>query len=444
MAYSELIKNFNRIRAYLRSFYVFGFRHREEFTQKSARSYDNERRRVESWLGDYMSFGQDEDGRRVFLSVDSRSIPENPLYRAFRTKSFTARDITLHFHLLDILRAAGGLSITEVMDELAYRFPESEEDDLPDESTVRKKLREYASLGLLRTEKRGRETIYLRNEDQTDPGSWDAAAAFFSEAAPLGVIGSYIQDRLPEKIPFFRFKHHYILNALDSEVLYAIFPAIGEKRLLTFTWGHRIMPRRKTSPEDAARAESRSVPPRRKTSPEDAPRAESPRVEMFSVLPLKLYIGTQSGRQYLLAWSPDTDRFSFYRVDLMDNVKAGALYEVPDGLDARLEDFCAHIWGVAGNSAAPPVHIEMTVCVGPEEGFIADRLEREKRCGSVEKLDDTHWRFSADVYDALEMLPWLRTFTGRVTDLKCTDRRVITRFWEDFDRLAEMYLAEKG
>ena len=68
MAYSELIKNFNRIRTYLRSFYVYGFRHRDEFTQKSARSYDNERRRLESWLGEYMSFGQDEEGR-LFLKI---------------------------------------------------------------------------------------------------------------------------------------------------------------------------------------------------------------------------------------------------------------------------------------------------------------------------------------------------------------------------------------
>lgn len=112
MAYSELIKDFKRIQAYLRSFYVYGFRHRNEFTQKSTRSYDNERRRVESWLGDYMSFGQDENGRRIFLSVDSRAIPENPLYRAFKTKSFTDRDITLHFHILDILKITGGLSGT--------------------------------------------------------------------------------------------------------------------------------------------------------------------------------------------------------------------------------------------------------------------------------------------------------------------------------------------
>lgn len=67
MAYSELIKSFSRIRTYMRSFYVYGFKHRGEFDEKSARGYDNERRRIESWLGDYMSFGQDADGRRVFV-----------------------------------------------------------------------------------------------------------------------------------------------------------------------------------------------------------------------------------------------------------------------------------------------------------------------------------------------------------------------------------------
>ena len=88
IAYQELIKNFSRIRDYMRQFYVYGFRNRSEYRQKSARSYDNERRRIESWMGDYMSFRQDESGKAVFLSVDSRAIPANPLYHGFKAKSF--------------------------------------------------------------------------------------------------------------------------------------------------------------------------------------------------------------------------------------------------------------------------------------------------------------------------------------------------------------------
>ena len=55
MAYSELVKSFERIRSYMREFYVYGFKSREEYSIKSARSYDNERRRIESWIGDFMS-----------------------------------------------------------------------------------------------------------------------------------------------------------------------------------------------------------------------------------------------------------------------------------------------------------------------------------------------------------------------------------------------------
>lgn len=399
MAYSELIKNFSRIRVYLRSFYVYGFRHRNEFTQKSARSYDNERRRVESWLGEYMSFGQDAEGRRVFLSVDSRAIQENPLYRAFRTKSFTDRDITLHFHILDILKVMDGLSITEIMDQLSDRLSEFENDELPDESTIRKKLREYTYLGLIETAKRGRETIYVLSEDHTDLASWSAAAAFFSEAAPLGVVGSFLQDRLPEKFRKFRFKHHYILNALDSEILYELFTAIGESRMITFT----------------------------------------ARKQRTTALPLKVYIGTQTGRQYLLAWSPVKERFFFFRADMIDSVKRGDIFSLSDALKKHLEDFQSHAWGVTGNNNARLEHIEMTVFAGPDEGHIVERLEREKRCGRVEKLDDRHWKFTADVHEAFEMLPWLRTFTGRITDLQCTDRRVIYRFWKDFNEMAQMY-----
>ena len=55
-SYSELIKNFERIRAYMREFYVYGFKSRDGYNQKSARSYDDERRRIESWLGDHMDY----------------------------------------------------------------------------------------------------------------------------------------------------------------------------------------------------------------------------------------------------------------------------------------------------------------------------------------------------------------------------------------------------
>ena len=111
MGYSELIKDFNRVRAYPREFYVYGFRSREEFNAKSDRSYANERRRVESWLGEYMHFRQDETGKQMFLSLDSRELAHNPMYKAFKAKSFTDIDIVFHFCLLDLLADGGELTV---------------------------------------------------------------------------------------------------------------------------------------------------------------------------------------------------------------------------------------------------------------------------------------------------------------------------------------------
>ena len=81
----------------------------------------------------------------------------------------------------------------------------------------------------------------------------------------------------------------------------------------------------------------------------------------------------------------------------------------------------------------------MTVRVPPGEEFIVDRLEREKRCGSVTAVDDHTCKYAADVYDASEMLPWLRTFIGRVVSLECSSAYVTQRFYEDLDAMQALY-----
>ena len=147
MPYYELIKNFEKVRSYIREFYIYGFKSRTEYDAKSARSYDDERRRIESWLGDYMHFTQTAEGKNVFLSVDSRVTRRNPFYKAWKAKSFTDGDITLHFAIFDILYTPEvKKTLAELVEEidqlLSYRMTF-------DESTVRKKLKEYAQEGII-------------------------------------------------------------------------------------------------------------------------------------------------------------------------------------------------------------------------------------------------------------------------------------------------------
>lgn len=407
MAYSELIKNFERIRSYMREFYVYGFKSREEYDDKSARSYDNERRRIESWLGDYVSFHQDSSGKNVFLSVDSRRIPHNPLHKAFKAKSFTDKDITLHFYIMDLLADGSALSSKEIMDRISDEYLSHFGGSFSlDESTVRKKLKEYESLGLLRSGKQGREVFYQRTDDTTvNLDSWSDALAFFSEADPVGVVGSFLTDKLEKISDAFRFKHHYILHALDSDVLCELLRAIDEQCAVELTVKNL-----------------RSGHDYRRT-----------------VCPLKIYISTQTGRQYLLGYRYRGGHMVFFRLDAIKKVTFGNVEADYANYLNDQKQFDRHLWGVSTGQDHNLDHIEMTVRYDPGEEFILRRLQREKRHGSLEILDAHTCKFIADVYDASEMLPWIRTFIGRIVDLKCSNQFVVELFYEDLMRMNDLY-----
>lgn len=176
MAYKELIKNFSKIRNYLKEFFVYGYNSRGSVGRKSDRSYDDEKRRIQSWLGDYVEEAHGPDGKTTALSIDVRNVGFNPLYRAWKSASFTDKDITLHFILMDILdpravaqqaegspsgSSAGRFSLTEIIslidEEYLSRFNKPLEFD---ESTIRKKLAEYEKQGLIEISKDGNKSVY--------------------------------------------------------------------------------------------------------------------------------------------------------------------------------------------------------------------------------------------------------------------------------------------
>ena len=106
------------------------------------------------------------------------------------------------------------------------------------------------------------------------------------------------------------------------------------------------------------------------------------------------------------------------------------------------QKFDEHLWGVSTGPDYNPDHIEMTIHFGPGEEFILHRLDREKRHGRIELLDDQTCRFIADVYDASEMLPWIRTFIGRIVDLQCSNKFVVKTFNDDLRHMEAIYGGE--
>lgn len=407
MAYSELIKNFESIREYMREFYVFGFRNRDEVGSKSARSYDNERRRIESWLGEYMSFHQDSNGRAQFLSVDTRSMNQNPLYQAFKAKSFTDNDLILHFFLLDMLDEEW-MGFREIVDGLYdnYFSDTTTEVDM-DETTIRNKLKEYVELGLIERRKVGKAFEYRRSIDTLELESFKEAIAFFTEANPLGVVGSYIQDKEDMSSDTFLFKHQYMLYALDSEILYHLLDAISKHRIVEI----KVKGTKKTN------------------------------ISSMRLLPMRIYVSASNGREHVLAFDYLGNHFTFVRLDNIRSVKLEEPESNWDDFEEKYIKFSKNQWGLSRYQSKDRSldHVEMTIHIEPYEEHIINRLEREKRNGSVIKIDEETYKYVVDTRDAYELMPWIRTFICRIVKLESTNEVLVTNFYDDLDKLIKMY-----
>lgn len=411
MAYTELIKNFERVREYMRQFYLYGFKSRDEYNIKSARSYDDERRRIENWLGEYMGFKNSASGKNVFISIDSRNVKSNPLFKAWKTCSFTDRDITLHFIIFDILKNnPDGITTGDICLAIEEDYLSSFDNPLSfDESTIRKKLKEYINLGLVIGEKHGKTVLYKLAEDDVKVNA--DALAFFTESAPCGVIGSFIADKKPANNRNFSFKHHYITQTMDSEILAKLFVAVRENRRVKI-FNHS---------------------------------ARSGNHIEVDALPLKIYISTQNGRQYVIVHHFDFDRMMSYRLDYITDVELGEVFEEAEIYHEKLSRMQKHMWGVSASKYEDRTnHIEFVISFEENESYIYKRMLREKRCGTVELTGKGMCKFSADVYDEKELIPWMRTFIGRIVKVRFTDKELEKTFKDDIRSMYAMYCGEGG
>lgn len=405
----------------MRDFYIYGFKVRDEYTRKSARSYDNERRRLASWLNDFMRFRETKDGKQVYIAINSRNTTHNPLFNAWKARSFTDNNLTLHFLILDILHEPNVvLTLNEILEKINDQLAKFDELTVFDKSTVRKKLNAYVKLGLLEKTKESRIVYYNRSKDeQTFPQDM---LHFFAETTPCGVIGSFINDRQAnENAPsLFSFKHHFITGTLDCEILNLILNAIQNEQSIAI----EVFPHRKK------------------------------RLTKTTIVPLKIMRSATNGREYVLGFNYKYSTISPYRLDSILNVKALDFCEDYALLSSKLDDIQKNMFGInpsknpislkdyvdLDNAPKPNLsHVEFTITYNCNESFIPKRLEREKRCGTVEYLNESSCKFSADVHDAHELLPWIRTFIGRITSINFSDKTLEKLFLNDLQKLYSLY-----
>lgn len=413
--FSELIKNFEKTRDYVRDFFIYGFKVRGDFDRKSARTYDDEKRRAESWLGELLRYDDSVRGRQISISVDSGRIPENPFYNAFYSKSFTDNDIRLHFLIQDVLYDGSALSLREIVDGIDERYG-----IFFDEQTVRNKLKEYISEGIIFSEKRGKTAYFSLSSDRADEyfsefGGLSDAVKFFSETGEFGVVGNSILKSVGAENDIFLMKHNYIVHSLEDAVLPDILEAIEEKRTLSL---------RTFSAKNRSKKESENL-----------------------VVPMRISASVQTGRRYLVAYIPLYNRFNAFRLDYVRAVKRGEPFEEFDEIYEKYRQNEKRCFGVSFGERRETGNVTplvITIKIGANEEFIVNRIVREKRCGTLEKLSDSLYRLTIDAFDPVEPMHWIKTFIGRIVKIEGGNAAASELFRSDIERMNAMYNDNKG
>lgn len=423
-----LMKKIKYIRDFIRDFYIYGYKSRRQFENLSGSSYDNKLNTVQAVFPDYLDSYYD-GGKKFFIPIDSRSGSRNPLYKLFKMRSFTPSNIVTSFFILDYLKskensASAGATIIEMLAGMigysalfdSFNHNLSHSLTTQDEKTFNKRLRELRDLGVICAKNDHRGNIYslAKDPDIFSMGLCDAVQ-FFSEVSLCGVIGSYILDKYPCKDDIFCYKHHCLSNALDSEICYNLLNAIQEKSPVTIDY---------------------------KNSRKNRPLSSQ-------VLPLCIFTGTRTGRQYLISVPIEKHRkgtrLSVFRLDYINSVKIEkSSPEIFERFDVLRNHLCAaqkHIWGVSIQNPVPK-RVFFQLRIDDQEEHIYHRLVREKRCGKITRNGNL-LTFEAELFDPQEILPWVRSFTGRIARVDFSDPALTKKFYDDMKSMYDLYAPSK-
>ncbi|MBA3926813.1 WYL domain-containing protein [Listeria rustica] len=404
-SFNELIKNFAVIRNYVREFYVYGFKQREDFTAKSGRSYDNERRRIESYLREYVEVEQQGNGKALRLFIDPNEVTENPMFAVWQAKSFTKNDVFLHFVLMDIFKEGAAYSVNQVLARIDTDYLVHFQDGFMVEAlTLRKKLAEYVELAVLRRETRGREIYFSRVASVALSDRALRAVQFFKEMAPLGVLGHYLlqQERGLDEV--FRYKHYFVMHTLEEQVCLDLLSAIREECWVALTRFGR---------ERALR-----------------------------FMPVKVLVSAQSGRRYVVGKSKAGQFFAFHRLDQIERVE---LAEVATDFVMEKEHFDEvrkFMWS-AGFDRRVVHELRVTLAIDEiREAYMLDRIRMEGRHGTLVRLTSKRFEFRIETYDLNGMKPFLRTLVGRIESLDSGDPAWERQFYAEIADMYRLYFEE--
>ena len=409
---SNDISEVNMLRDFVREIYLESFQSSDghiSIHSESGRSEGEAKSRLHAFFEE--NFITKNKKKEDVLKFDSRTVNQNPLFAIWKMCHFKPEYITRDFALFDLLSTR---EYEEGLSDYDLKSDDSGKNKLEfytGKPISHKQLGPYIEQlrtnGILKpVSKDGKlkkkpyklaDTKKIQNLIKNNP-KIVTAIQFASEIFPCGVIGSYIIDSIDADTPdsVFNFKHHFIYNTLDSEVMYTIFSAINEKRFV------KIKRKENT----------------------------------IRVTPIQIRYTARDGRAYL---AYKTDHFDIENFEKIVSAKKG---DKCTSFSTRIKEFDSikeHLWGKSSKMGELDP-IKFTVQYDATEFYILKRLQREDFTRHIDvKANENKAIFSFAPFDSKELIPWIRSYFGRITHFHFKNEEFQQQLTDEIKKLYAIY-----
>jgi hypothetical protein len=276
---------------------------------------------------------------------------------------------------------------------------------------VRERLDEYCKNGILMKRNSGYSLYGASWEDLAGVSeNVMQAIDLFVEAAPLGVIGSYIQDEAGNNNESFVFSDDFVALTLDDEVLGDLLDAIRERREVTINTKRYEGSQWTTGSEKA--------------------------------VPIKILSSVENGCRYVAM--KKGGKLIFRELEIIQSVKPGGKSENFYQYREELDKYLRKCWDIdcgrdVDMDGLKTQHVQMKLSIPQREMRVLRRLMSEGRNGTVMIETPDVYVYKHELWNALEIMPFVMSFTGNILSFKSDNEEAMEIFSDSIKKMNSMY-----
>ncbi|MFY9278724.1 MAG: WYL domain-containing protein [Caldicoprobacterales bacterium] len=413
------ITSYNKLRDFLRYFFIYGCYSREDFDyirNFSSRKYDDELRRIRTILGEEYLHELTKDRKKyVQLDFSYYEIVENYLVETYLARNYTHLSLSIFFNIYIILWENGGLTLDEINEQIERKI--SIERDFT--STTRRILEDMASKGIIdKIRDSSRNRVVYKSKDDIFKELSDAelkrlymAICYYSQVKYPFSLARHLKDSIYRYMKYVRnldaceldglflFKYSNFQQAIDEGIVWELEHIIVKSykaKLLYFLDENRV-------------------------------------IEIVGI-PLNIIWDNHYGKWYLDIIAEDGE--DIITLNVQDIIEVEALEEkIPK---SQLEDILTKLHN-RKDRELKKVEVLFQVEEFNKRNFLLDKVEREGLKGEIEVLDDYTFKYTIYTRDWSRLKPWLMSFGHRAKIMGNEKHSLYQDMKKEWTEMGELY-----